>query len=91
MSEELQAALVDLAHKNAFDLLLKETWNPEQAAMGNSTLSTGTAQVILYITIRIIHNNSGLHQIAVDPQNGMVLLCFRREFILCTSRPFETL
>lgn len=27
-------------HKNAFDLLLKEAWNPEQAAMGNSTLPT---------------------------------------------------
>jgi hypothetical protein len=37
---ELQAALVDLGHKNAFDLLLKEAWNPEQAAMGNSTLHT---------------------------------------------------
>src|ERR671921_434352 len=37
---ELQAALVDLSHKNAFDLLLKEAWNPEQAAMGNSTLPT---------------------------------------------------
>lgn len=37
---ELQASLVDLGHKNAFDLLLKEAWNPEQAAMGNSTLPT---------------------------------------------------
>jgi chromosome segregation ATPase len=37
---ELQAALVDLGHKGAFDLLLKEAWNPEQAAMGNSTLPT---------------------------------------------------
>ena len=37
---ELQAALVDLVHKSAFDLLLKEAWNPEQAAMGNSTLPT---------------------------------------------------
>src|SRR5918911_1052162 len=37
---ELQAALVDLGHKAAFDLLLKEAWNPEQAAMGNSTLPT---------------------------------------------------
>jgi hypothetical protein len=37
---ELQAALLDLAHKNAFDLLLKEAWNSEQAAMGNSTLPT---------------------------------------------------
>jgi hypothetical protein len=37
---ELQAALVDLGHKSAFDLLLKEAWNPEQAAMANSTLPT---------------------------------------------------
>ena len=37
---ELQAALVDLGHKSAFDLLLKEAWTPEQAAMGNSTLPT---------------------------------------------------
>ena len=37
---ELQAALVDLNHKSAFDLLLNEAWNPEQAAMGNSTLPT---------------------------------------------------
>jgi hypothetical protein len=37
---ELQAALVDLGHRSAFDLLLKEAWNPEQAAMGNSTLPT---------------------------------------------------
>jgi hypothetical protein len=37
---ELKAALVDLGHKSAFDLLLKEAWNQEQAAMGNSTLPT---------------------------------------------------
>src|SRR5437016_7357650 len=37
---ELQGALVDLGHKSAFDLLLKEAWNSEQAAMGNSTLPT---------------------------------------------------
>jgi hypothetical protein len=40
LKTELQAALVDLSHKTAFDLLLKEAWNPEQAAMGNSTLPT---------------------------------------------------
>jgi hypothetical protein len=37
---ELQATLVDLGHKNAFDLLLKQAWNSEQIAMGNSTLPT---------------------------------------------------
>jgi flavorubredoxin len=40
LKTELQAALVDLGHKSAFDLLLKEAWNSEQAAMGNSTLPT---------------------------------------------------
>jgi hypothetical protein len=40
---ELKAALVDLGHKSAFDLLLKEAWNPEVAAMGNSTLFGWTA------------------------------------------------
>jgi hypothetical protein len=40
LKTELQSALVDLNHKSAFDLLLKEAWNPEQAAMGNSTLPT---------------------------------------------------
>ncbi|MFZ0220176.1 MAG: hypothetical protein WAM42_00615 [Candidatus Nitrosopolaris sp.] len=40
LQTELKAALVDLGHKSAFDLLLKEAWNPEQAAMGNSTLPT---------------------------------------------------
>src|SRR5438093_11657920 len=40
LKTELQAALIDLGHKNAFDLLLKEAWNPEQAALGNSTLPT---------------------------------------------------
>jgi uncharacterized protein (DUF2461 family) len=37
---ELQAAMVDLGHKSAFDLILKDAWNREQAAMGNSTLPT---------------------------------------------------
>jgi hypothetical protein len=40
LKTELQAALVDLGHKSAFDLLLKEAWNPEQAALGNSSLPT---------------------------------------------------
>jgi hypothetical protein len=38
LESELRAALVDLGHKIAFDLLLKKAWNPEQDAMGNSTI-----------------------------------------------------
>src|SRR5436309_950853 len=51
LKTELQAALVDLGHKNAFDLLLKEAWNPEQAAMGNSTLPTVCDKLNVMATI----------------------------------------
>jgi hypothetical protein len=49
--QDLQAALVDLGHKSAFDLLLKEAWNSEQAAMGNSTLPTVCDKLNIMITI----------------------------------------
>ena len=32
--------VVDLYHKEALDLLYKEAWRPEEAAMGNSNLPT---------------------------------------------------
>lgn len=51
LKTELQSALVDLGHKNAFDLLLKEAWNPEQAAMGNSTLPTVCDKLNVMATI----------------------------------------
>ena len=40
LKSELQSAMVDLGHKSAFDLILKDVWSREQAAMGNSTLPT---------------------------------------------------
>jgi hypothetical protein len=40
LKAELQAAMISLDNKNAFDLLLKEVWSPEQAAMANSSLAT---------------------------------------------------
>src|ERR671936_399986 len=52
LKTELQAALVDLGHKNAFDLLLKEAWNPEQAAMGSSTLSIVCDKLNIMAAIR---------------------------------------
>ena len=51
LKTELQAALVDLGHKGAFDLLLKEAWNPEQAAMGNSTLPTACDKLNIMASI----------------------------------------
>jgi hypothetical protein len=53
LQTELKAALVDLGHKSAFDLLLKEAWNPEQAAMGNSTLPTVLDKLNVMSTIHI--------------------------------------
>lgn len=40
LRSELQSAMVDLGHKSAFDMILRDAWNREQAAMGNSTLPT---------------------------------------------------
>jgi cell division protein ZapA (FtsZ GTPase activity inhibitor) len=36
----MKSEIVDLSLKEAFDLLYKEAWRPEEAAMGNSTLPT---------------------------------------------------
>ena len=43
----------DLGHKRAFDLLLKEAWNPEVAAMGNSTLPTVLDKLNVMSTIHL--------------------------------------
>ena len=40
-------------HKSAFDLLLKEAWNPEVAAMGNSTLPTVLEKLNVMSTIHL--------------------------------------
>jgi len=53
LKSELQAAMVDLGHKSAFDLILRDAWNREQAAMGNSTLPTVCDKLNL---IASIHN-----------------------------------
>jgi hypothetical protein len=60
---ELQAALVDLGHKNAFDHLLKEAWNPEQAAMGNSTLPTVSDKLNVMASI---HNRKLIASLAKE-------------------------
>jgi hypothetical protein len=53
LTTELKGALVDLGHKSAFDLLLKEAWNPEVAAMGNSTLPTVCDKLNIMSTIHL--------------------------------------
>ena len=45
---------LDLGHKSAFDLILKDAWNREQAAMGNSTLPTVCDKLNL---VASIHNS----------------------------------
>lgn len=53
LKSELQAAMVDLDHQTAFDLILRDAWSHEQAAMGNSTLPTVCDKLNL---IASIHN-----------------------------------
>jgi hypothetical protein len=53
LKSELQSAMVDLGHKSAFDLILRDAWNREQAAMGNSTLPTVCDKLNL---VASIHN-----------------------------------
>lgn len=53
LKSELQSAMIDLGHKSAFDLILRDAWNREQAAMGNSTLPTVCDKLNL---IASIHN-----------------------------------
>ena len=36
----MRNCFVDLSHKESFDLLYREAWRPEEAAMGNSNLPT---------------------------------------------------
>ena len=40
LRKEMRNCFVDVTHKEAFDLLYKEAWRPEDAAMGHSTLPT---------------------------------------------------
>ena len=53
MTTEMKGVLIDLGHKSAFDLLLKEAWNPEVAAMGNSTLPTVLDKLNVMSTIHL--------------------------------------
>jgi transcriptional regulatory protein LevR len=53
LTTELKGALVDLGHKTAFDLLLTEAWNPEVAAMDNSTLPTVCDKLNVMSTIHL--------------------------------------
>ena len=39
MRKEIRNCFVDLSHKETFDLLYKEAWRPEEAAMGNLWVS----------------------------------------------------
>jgi hypothetical protein len=50
-----QEFMMIFANQRAFDLLLKEAWNPEQAAMGNSTLPTVSDKLNIMASI---HNRN---------------------------------
>ena len=51
--KEIRNCFVDLSHKQAFDLLYKEAWRPEEAVMGNSTLPTVLDKLCMVANINI--------------------------------------
>ena len=53
LRKEMRNCFVDLSHKEAFDLLYKEAWRPEEAAMGNSTLPTVLDKLCMVANINI--------------------------------------
>ena len=53
LRKEMRNCFVDLNHKEAFDLLYKEAWRPEEAAMGNSTLPTVLDKLCMVANINI--------------------------------------
>ena len=84
LKTELQAALVDLGHKNAFDLLLKEAWNPEQAAMGNSTLPTVCDKLNVMASM---HNRKLIASLLKElKQRDMILERFEEKIISLENR-----
>jgi hypothetical protein len=53
LRKEIRNCFVDVNHKEAFDLLYKEAWRPEEAAMGNSTLPTVLDKLCMVANINI--------------------------------------
>ena len=51
LRKEIRDCFVDLSHNEAFDLLYKEAWRPEEAAMGNSTLPTVLDKICMVANI----------------------------------------
>jgi hypothetical protein len=53
LRREIRDSFVDLQHKKAFELLYKEAWRPEEAAMGISTLPTVLDKLVMVGNINI--------------------------------------
>jgi len=51
LRKEMRNCFVEVTHKDAFDLLYKEAWRPEEAAMGNSTLPTVLYKLCMVVNI----------------------------------------
>jgi hypothetical protein len=53
----MRNCFVDLTHKEALDLLYKEAWRPEEAAMGNTNLPTVLDKLCMVANINIRKTN----------------------------------
>jgi hypothetical protein len=78
LRKEVRNCFVDLDHKEAFDLLYKEAWRPEEAAMGNSTLPTVLDKVCMVANINtrklieIIKAEIKLKETKIEELAGMI-------------------
>ena len=74
----MRNCFVDLSHKEAFNLLYKEAWRPEEAAMGNSTLPTVLHKLCMVANINtrklieIITAEIKLKQVKIDELAQMI-------------------
>jgi hypothetical protein len=78
LRKEMRNCFVDLNHKEAFDLLYKEAWRPEEAAMGNSTLPTVLDKLCMVANINtrklieIIKAEIKLKETKIEELAGMI-------------------
>ena len=86
LRKEMRNCFVDLRHKEAFDLLYKEAWRPEEAAMGNSTLPTVLDKLCMAANIHtrkqieVLKNEISQRQLKIESiQNKIIHLEVKME------------
>src|SRR6266542_320732 len=78
LQKEMRGCFVDLKNKEAFDLLYKEAWRPEEAAMGNSTLPTVLDKLVMVGNINVrkliseVSDQIKIREIKIQELSGII-------------------